>query len=191
MDFISTLKKNKQSWDIFTCKEEYDPPVLDKYDRFPYYASKNRNIFEPHVSRFLVDQGYHPGYPDDKPFAVCLTHDIDVLHKPITTKTHETLGKIRKARFSECSFSEYVDNIALMVSKKLPFFNFSDIMALEDRYDAKSSFYFLVLKRGEQDYSYRIEECESDIGNISDGGWEVGLHGGHASYNDPVDMKER
>ena len=191
MDFISTLQKNKHSWDIFTCKEEYDPPVLDKYDRFPHYASKNRNIFEPHASRFLVEQGYHPGYPDDKPFAVCLTHDIDVLHKPITTKTHETLGKIRKARFSECSFSEYFDNIALMVSKKLPFFNFSDIMALEDRYGAKSSFYFLVLERGEQDYSYRIEECESDIGTISDGGWEVGLHGGHSSYNDPVDMKER
>lgn len=184
MDIITTLQKDKALWDLFTRKEEYSAQLRDQYDRFPYFASNNRHIFEPCVSRYLVEQGYHPEYPENKPFAVCLSHDIDILYKSRIMKTYEAVGKVRNARTS-------VDYLTQMRSKKLPFWNFSDIMALEDTYDAKSSFYFLVLNPGDRDYNYDIESCESTIGEISDRGWEVGLHGGHTSYNNPVEMKER
>lgn len=56
-------------------------------------------------------------------------------------------------------------------------------MNLEKKYGAKSSFYFLALQPGDQDYSYDILDLKDDIRNIRDRGWEVGLHGGHEAYN--------
>ena len=42
---------------------------------------------------------------------------------------------------------------------------------------------------GEQDYSYKIEDLEPEIGEIIDRGWEVGLHGGHTAYLNAQEMK--
>jgi hypothetical protein len=44
---MTMLKQNKELWDLFTRREEYNPPILDQYGRFPYYLSKHRNVFEP------------------------------------------------------------------------------------------------------------------------------------------------
>jgi len=186
MDMYEILQKDPEIWDLFTRKEEYCSQIRDKYDRFPYYASSNRNIFEPRVSKYLIEHGYHAEYPEGKPFAICLTHDIDAVYKTIGEKAYDAIGEVGNSRFSP-----YIDLLAQMRSKKLPFWNFSDIMELEDRYDAKSSFYFMVQDPGDQDYNYDIENCEAIIGELSDNGWEVGLHGGHTAYNDPVQIKEK
>ena len=186
MDMYEILQKDPEIWDLFTRKEEYNSQIHDKYDRFPYYASSNRNIFEPRVSKYLIENGYHAEYPEDKPFALCLTHDIDDLYKSIGMKAYDAIGKIRNTRFSAV-----IDSLAQMRSKNLPFWNFSDIMELEDHYDAKSSFYFMVQEPGDWDYNYDIDDCEAIIGELSDRGWEVGLHGGHTAYNNPVQMKEK
>lgn len=186
MDFIKTLQKNQPLWDLFTRKEEYNLTIRDQYDRFPYYASRERNVFEPCISQYLVEHGYRPEYPEDKQFAVCLTHDIDVLYKTKRTKTFESLGQLRNGCFSTC-----IDSLGKMRSKKHPWWNFSDIIALEDCYDAKSSFYFMVQDPGDRDFNYDIEDCEAIIGELNDGGWEVGLHGGHDAYTDPVEMSEK
>jgi peptidoglycan/xylan/chitin deacetylase (PgdA/CDA1 family) len=67
-------------------------------------------------------------------------------------------------------------------------------MALEDKYDAKSSFYFLTLNKGDLDFNFEIDDLEHEIGNIADNGWEVGLHGGHNAYinlDEIEDKKQR
>ena len=43
----------------------------------------------------------------------------------------------------------------------------------------------------ETDYNYAIEDCETIVGDLSDEGWEVGLHGGHTTYNNPDKLKEK
>lgn len=86
MEMHEILQKDPKIWDIFTRKEEYNSLIRDKYGRFPYSASSNRNIFEPHVSKYLIEHGYHVEYPEDKPFAVCLTHDIDEVYTPLLQK---------------------------------------------------------------------------------------------------------
>jgi hypothetical protein len=183
---IELLQKDPEIWDLFTRKEEYQSPIRDKYDCFPHYASRDRDIFEPYASKYLIEHGYHVEYPDEKPFAICLTHDIDVLYESTGNKGLEALNHLRTTDFSGCMHS-----LAMMRSKKVPWWNFSDIMTLEERYGAKSSFYFMVQDPGDQDYSYNIKDCETIIGELSDGGWEVGLHGGHKAYNNPIEMKEK
>ena len=189
MNLHEILRQDSEIWDLFTCKEEYNNPLRDQYDRFPYYASKNRDIFEPKASQYLIYRGYSVKYPNDAPFAVCLTHDIDGVYKSILSKGLTTLRSLKQGRLME-SFR----SIASMRSKKVPLCNFSAIMDLEEKYGAKSSFYFMVENSGEKDYSYKIEDLEPEIEDIIHRGWEVGLHGGHTTYINHQEMllkKER
>ena len=64
-------------------------------------------------------------------------------------------------------------------------------MDLEEKYGAKSTFFFMAESPCEQDYAYAIEDLEPEIGEIVDRGWEVGLHGGHTAYLNVQEMKEK
>ena len=185
MKIHETIQQERAIWDLFTRKEEYEATIYDQYGRFPYYASDCRNIFQPLTSKYLLEQGFHVEYPDKRPFAVCLTHDIDNIYKPFVRKSITALRQFGNARFFDC-----LNSLNEMRSKRIPWWNFSEIMAIEDRYGAKSSFYFMVQDLGDGHYSYRIEDCEEVLRELCDGGWEVGLHGGHTAYNNPAEIKE-
>jgi len=186
MNIIQSLQKNPDLWDLFTCREEYHSPLRDRYDRFPYYASTNRNIFEPRVSQYLHDEGYRLEYPEGKKFAVCLTHDIDVLYKTTVSKGFAALQNLQGSRFSG-----FLHSVMEMHSKKIPWYNFCETMALEDQYGAKSSFYVLAQNPDDPYYTYDIRDCETTFGEIIDNGWEVGLHGSESAYNNPVEIREK
>ncbi|RJS81947.1 hypothetical protein CW713_05725 [Methanophagales archaeon] len=184
---IELLKQNKELWDLFTRKEEYNPLLLDQYNRFPYYLSKHRNIFEPRVSKFLIENGLNVEYPEDKKFAVCLTHDIDVVYLS-NSGIMLNVAKLLKNRQFKGAFKVLFNN----VNKKWnPWWNFKDIMALEEKYGAKSSFYFLTLNEEDLDFNFKVEDLKYELENIVDNGWEVGLHGGRRAYNNLIEIKEK
>ncbi len=181
------LKENEELWNLFTRKEEYDLTFRDRYDRFPYYLSNQRSIFEPRVSKFLLENGLKPQYPDGKKFAVCLTHDIDAVYPE---KLSTIIGSIKA--LARGDLTETMKSPFSRICKKCnPCWNFRKIVELEAKYDAKSSFYFLALNPEETDFNYDIKDLESELGILSDSGWEVGLHGGHESYNSLEDIKEK
>ncbi|AKB34380.1 hypothetical protein MSSIH_3690 [Methanosarcina siciliae HI350] len=178
------IKQREDLWNLYTKKEEYNSPFTDEYERFPYYLSNHRDIFEPTVSKFLISNNLELEYPENKNFAVCFTHDIDVVYpKRIMSSTKAIIDR------------KFTDAFKLPFSKTYrpwnPYWNFKQIMELEAKYDAKSSFYFLSLNPEEADFNYNIKDLESEIGFISDSGWEVGLHGGHESYNSLTDIQEK
>ncbi len=187
MDIINKISENPKMWDIFTKKEEYNPLFSDRYERFPYYLSQHRNVMEPLVSRYLIENGYEPEYPDGKKFAVCLTHDIDVLRTSIKNCASKSLTSALKGDFKNAM--QY--SFHILKKKQHPYWNFKEIMELEGRFGAKSSFYFLALKPDERDYNYSLEEVADEIRYISEKGWEVGLHGGHESYNNLEDLIQK
>jgi len=186
MNMHDLLRRDPQIWDLFTRKEEYSNPLRDQYDRFPYYASKDRGIFKPKASQYLVGNGYKVEYPDDAPFAVCLTHDIDTAYKSIPSKAMSTLLALKHGN-SSAAFQ----SVAQMRSKKVPLFNFTEIMDLEEKYGAKGTFFFMAESSGELDFNYDIKDLEPEIGNIIDRGYEVGLHGGHNTYLNPEEMHHK
>ena len=185
MEMHELLQKDPEIWDLFTRKEEYHSSLRDKYNRFPYYASRYRTIFEPKASEFLIKKGFHVEYPDNKPFAVCLTHDIDGVYKSISAKSFRATEK-----FTQGKLNEAIHLLKQIRSKKEPYVNFEKIMELEDKYHARSSFYFLALDPADQDYEYRIEDFEHEIHTILDWGWEVGLHCGHEGYKNLEKLKK-
>lgn len=184
-NMIEALKQKKELYDLFTRQEEYNCKLLDTYQRFPYYLSGYRNVLEPEVSKFLIENGSKVDYPDDKKFAVCLTHDIDSIYSNVSlSRTVKSLihGQIKGA---------FKTTLNKRYKKWNPLWNFKKIMALEDKYNAKSSFFFLALDKEDLDFNYHIEDLENEIGNIADTGWEVGLHGGHESYKNLNEIKEK
>ena len=182
-DRIEILKQNKELWDLFTKKEEYNPLFLDQYQRFPYYLSKHRNIFEPEASKFLIENGLNleVEYPEGKNFAVCLTHDIDVVY-PYTSKLSVMFNAVKSLK--ECQIKNAFTIPFSNINKNWnPWWNLKEIMALEKKYGAKSTFYFLALNKEDLGFNFKIEDLEQELKYITENGWEVGLHGGHEAYN--------
>ena len=181
------LDQNSELWDIFTIKEEYSPAKLDKHQRFNYANSKNKNAFEPVVSEFLVSDGLKVEYPDNKRFAVCLTHDIDDIYPPSSHILSSFLYCLKTL-----DYNSFKPQIAWKIKGKehSPYLNFSEIMDIEKKYGARSSFYFITAKEDPVRFRYDIEEIGHELGNILDNGCEVGVHGGYYTYNSPESMKE-
>ncbi len=179
-EIIST---NKDLWDIFTRKEEYTPVELDRCQRFRYYSSSQKDIMKPEVSEFLINNGIRFEYPNGKKFAVCLTHDIDEAYLSILS-----IGHLLYAEKIELNQSmKFI--LSRLKKKSNPLWNFTEIMDLEEKYGAKSSFFFLALKKGDPEFTYKVTELKDELGNIIDKGWEVGLHGGVETYSNLNEIK--
>lgn len=185
----NVLRQNSEVWDLFTRGEEYTNMFRDGRDRFPYYASKNRCIFEPLTSRYLLDNGYSFEYPDNKPFALCITHDVDIIYQGIKAKSLAALSSLIAGQPKEA-----IDYLLQMRAKKIPFSNVKNILSLEEKYDAKSTFFLLALKPGDPDHYYAVDEIPDEIASILDSGCEIGLHGGaqsYCSFEQVLEQKER
>jgi hypothetical protein len=176
---IDLIRGDKELWEVFTREEEYRPYESDEYGRFPHSASKNKNILEPRVSEYLISKGLKIHYPGDRRFAVCLTHDIDIINLRRREYFRESFNALGKgdALYSVRHLGAVLDD------KNSPLKNFSRIMSLEEEYDAVSSFNFLALNEDDQDYNFDISDLKYELRQITQRGWEVGLHGGHAAYN--------
>jgi peptidoglycan/xylan/chitin deacetylase (PgdA/CDA1 family) len=181
---IEGLKSNPVLWDTFTRKEEYYPKFLDAYDRFRYYSSNNRKVFEPSVSNFFVKNGLSVEYPEGKKFAVCLTHDIDL----INYSRASAVGDIAKSLI--CKQGGLFKNSIASLKNPKKFLNFKEIIELEKAYAAKSSFFIMALQKGERDYNYSPSEIEFELGSIIDSDCEIGLHGGHSAFDDLAVLKD-
>lgn len=186
-DHLYKVCSEPDLWDLFTRKEEYEPPFRDAYGRFPYYLSDERSIFEPRVSKYLVDNGLEVEYPDGKDFAVCLTHDIDVLYYPEVSVITDMGRHILHGQMRDALKRPFYN----IIKKWNPCWNFKEIMDLEEEYGAKSTFFIMGLEKGDQDFNYRADDISHELRGIVDRGWEVGLHGGHEAYRDLEALKKQ
>lgn len=119
-------------------------------------------------------------YPGGKTFAICLTHDVDEIYP---TWIHNLLAAAYGfSRFDFQSIKRYL-LWRYRGKNSSPFFNFRDIMELEAKHGAKSTFFFLTSGSDHIRFRYNVEDIESTISDIADSGWEIGLHGGYYTYN--------
>lgn len=177
---MKSLQRNARLWNLFTRKDEYKPLQLDQHERVPYDPATQPRITIPAVSDFLIENGFHPTYPDSRRFAVCLTHDIDTLFftkRQLASRTARALWRLNLP-------SAFRNTLSLINKRKTPLWNLPKIMALEKEYDATSTFLFLALEETDLGFSYSLENWIQEIGVIIDSGWEIGLHGSYHAFND-------
>lgn len=181
---LDLLRGDQSLLNRFAREEEYREGLRDSYNRFPYYASEERNIREPAVSRYLNDRGMQVTYPDGHRFAVCLSHDVDVLCP--NNYFRKELDSVRSFMIGD--FRGTIDKLSRPRVVR-PFLDSREIMALEERYGARSSFYFIAVDGG-PDRSYDIMDIQDDLRFIEGSGWEVGLHGSQAAHADLERMRK-
>jgi len=119
----------------------------------------------------------------DHAFTVCLTHDVDRVYKTYQYLTHD----VRRGR---------VRGLRTLVTREQPYWCFPKITAMEDKYGARSTFFFLEesirpdwlkpssWKLAFGRYSMRDPRVAATIRELDAGGWEIGLHGSYRSYRD-------
>jgi len=182
--------------------EEYLVDERDQYDRFPASASvayKEGFLTKPIVNEYIellwgwIDS-FNLGFKrkklwGDKDFAACLTHDIDeakmwdrkgtyseIRHwGSLTLKKRKPISAIRRMKKA----------LGLMINHIDPYWNYKEIIKLEEQYGFSSSFYFFGGGNHFWDAKYSIHDKEMTnlLREIKDSGYEVGLHGSFESYN--------
>lgn len=181
------LRKDKKIWDFFTKNEEYNPTKLDKHGRFSNKDSRyKKNVLNPLVSEFLIRKGFHSEYPNDKKFAVLLSHDVDDLYV-----------QLKHLLFSFYYFprNRNVRDIYNLIKglynkKKSPYLNLKKIVEIEKQYDATSSFYFLTSEKDIFGTKYKLEEEKEYLEYILDNGSEIGYHTGYYVYDNLGKIKK-
>lgn len=126
---------------------------------------------------------------DDHEFAVCLTHDVDRPYKTYQAPYYA---------ITRCDPSQL---LSLFTSSQ-PYWQFEEIMSLEDELGVRSTFFFLNEQNLLRDkpprewfhpenwklfmgrYEITDEEIVDVIRKLDAGGWEIGLHGSYESYDD-------
>lgn len=126
---------------------------------------------------------------------VCLTHDVDRVRKTYQylTKTGKTLlkGQVHRAwKMLKKGFEP-----------KSPYWGFDTVIDIENKYNAKSTFFFLEESAKVQWWnptSYKIALGRYHVNEpkvaemmryLDANGWEIGLHGSYYSYDNPELLK--
>ncbi len=181
--------------------EEAVLDVKDEHERFPASASlalQEGFLDRPIVNEYIEllwewiralrpDLKRRPLWPQDKDFAVCLTHDVDSLRKYSVVPPIRAMGgavlRQRDPRMGLAMAADYLGTLLRL--KKDPFDTFDYILDLEHRYAFKSSFYFMAGGDSEFDKRYSLTDRSvvKLIRKIEDKGCEVGLHPSYNSYN--------
>ena len=175
-----SIKQHPYIWSRFTAKGD----AFGQYSYVDSYCDlKHRDISEvlsPDVSRTFVENGLEIAFPEDRKFGVCLTHDIDDIYPPLHHTFLSMLYSVKGADLNQLK-----KHSLWRVNSKIPspYLNFKEIMDIEEKFNAKSSFYFLTAEKDPRRFRYDIEDAGSYMGDIVDRGWEVGLHGGYYSYD--------
>lgn len=191
-DFVFSIKlcdllRNKDLFDLFVAKQEYGGR-RDRYGRFLYQFSNNKDVLRPSVSDYLINNGLlDVEWPENHRFAACLTHDVDSIY-PSWKYAFFTAAKFALKSRPQESLGRLVGKTRKDNSQN-PYWNFKRILELEGRYGARSSFYFKATSKDPVGWIYNVEDLRDEIGYLTDIGWEVGLHGGFYSYNNPKELK--
>jgi hypothetical protein len=200
--------------------EEYERPGRDAWGCWDHSFSENfldGNLRVPEVDRWLVERrtdlqartSLEPLWPDGKHFAVCLTHDVDVLsarstprqvvrhataglHRGAGARDHDKLRfarpPIRAARAIRGGLSRSPSTSGTIELSS----------ALETAHEASASYFFTVPASGggsRYDCTYAPSDLctfrgarttvSELIRTIADEGFDVGLHGSYYSAVQP------
>ncbi|OJX91929.1 MAG: hypothetical protein BGP01_06500 [Paludibacter sp. 47-17] len=116
----------------------------------------------------------------EHPFAVALSHDIDVCKR---SWLEGSFSEIKKKKFFSVP-----KLIANRFFGKDDWFNFDKIIRIEKKYHANSTFYFLPQKGRvngwkNADYDIQSTEIKAVIQSLSENGNEIGVHGSFGTHD--------
>src|SRR6186713_2070076 len=168
-------------FDLYTNASEYKDEFPDLFGRSRFYNSGNKDIFNPVISNKLFSEGLRPFYPGGKKYAVCVSHDIDHLY--IRQSSSRKLLNAGKKLLKGRPVQGFSDLGQLARPKVHRNYDLKKLIEINDRFNIRSSYYFLALQKGEEDFNYSLKDIEDQLNTVIAAKGEIGLHGGHKAYN--------
>lgn len=171
-------------------------------------------LYRPIVDEdYLANGGKKPTWPDGKPFAVCLTHDVDAvslysLKQSLRSRKTQLLngsGVFQKVR-SLVGVCIDLARSGIRSKQKDPLHCYERWLRAEKECAARSTFFFwpglsTVAERHHTDCMYELsdsvvfdnQECTvaEMIQEIKRQGWEIGLHPSWYSFDDVDEIKRQ
>jgi len=175
-------------YNIYTSKQEYSPMLKDKFDRILSYSIQRDSFFDPAVSKYISDKGLKPVYPDNKNFAVVLSHDIDLLY--INKSKSQAIKNVAKSVLKNDDTLLRNSFKSIIHKTIFPEYQISNILDLEKKHKAKSTFFFLALDNKNSSFNYEIGEQKDVLKEIIESGNEIALHGSYEAYSN-IDLINR
>ena len=168
-------------------------PVVDYYEKILFDCLLI-------VSRRLnLSLKCKPFWQDGKKFAVCLTHDVDRVHKSYQYITH-FVKSIGRGDFR--SAMNQITSVVRKLQGDEPYWNFERIMEIEKELGVKSTFFFLneqkkacIFSPNEWKlywgrYDIKDKRIVEVIKKLNAEGWEIGVHGSYNSYRNLEMLRE-
>ncbi len=146
------------------------------------------------ISQIRPDPGslHRFTWPDNRKFALVLTHDVDRIFKTFQYPYY-MLKSVKKVNLSELGY--HLNNLFFKHGKNNPYWTFESICKLENDLGVKSTYYFLNEKGKLNPFSLRswilfrgVYDIESPpvketIRRLHEMGFEIGVHGSYNSFN--------
>lgn len=183
----------RPSLDSTTKKELAAKPVVDFLEELLFNAILS-GCHKHHIP--LIQKS---SWPDEKKFAVCLTHDVDEIKK-----TYQWISRPIRflARKDFSGFKGQVHSFVQKIRGKEPYYTYDDIINIEHNLGVKST-YFILKESGNaslfskktwylygRNRSLQSPEIRSLIHRLTSNGDEVAIHGSYFSYKDSELLNE-
>jgi hypothetical protein len=183
----------RDTLDATTRRDIAAKPMVDALEDL-LYTSLLSACRELHVP--LVQKSY---WPDNKSFAVCLTHDVDEIKKTYQYVTRPLIYLINK---DWQGFNGQIKAFIERIKGTEPYWTFEDIFMIEKTFSAKSTYFILkesgrpdlfsrktwsVLGRNRSLDDPRMHEL---VGKLLENGDEIGIHGSYFSYKNPALLRK-
>ena len=191
--------------------ESFPRPINKKIPDFAFsQANITGNLYNPTIDQMWIDQKCEkPKWPDNKPYAVCITHDVDVISLQSKKENFRRMKHIFKTRSQQktkqnliIAFESLVNITNSMFSSEDPYHRIEDWLKVEQEVGARSTFFFApehVLKSHFTDCWYKYDDKLRFEGEkitvaelmreLNRRGWEIGLHPSWHSSNSVDEMK--
>ncbi|MEO0329693.1 MAG: polysaccharide deacetylase family protein [Pseudomonadota bacterium] len=206
----------EQLFNLLSRAEEYETATLHNGHNWELaFASLARRAdqFSPAIDQ-LLEKRHRQGelrrtesalWPDNKRFALCLTHDVDILHEDpmrfISRRVGPMLGA--PARQQLMAAGKAIKLLSRGVSgQSRPTPPLDAWLALEDRFGFRSTLHFMANEIGTQwddGYYHLSDKIDFDGQRVSirdamiqidRGNWDVGMHPGSATFRN-TDLLKR
>jgi len=159
-------------------------PVVDAYEKllFDYLCMANE--------MWKVNLSFRSFWPEKKEFAVCLSHDVDIINKSYQYGTH-FLRQLKNLNLQKAGYQ--LESFFNRDKYPNPYWNFEKIMLLEGNLNLRSTFFFLNGKEIHSKtginawlekvkaYDLKNPKLNAIIKKLNQNGWEVGLHARYSS----------
>lgn len=122
---------------------------------------------------------------DGAPFALCLTHDVDRIHRGWVDGVRRAHGLVLAGGWRE-AVSLYGRVAGRLAAGADFYWNLDDILDVDRRYGGTATFYLMASAEHplDADYRPRGRRWQDAVRRIADAGCEIGLHGSYASHCD-------